>query len=149
VQKSSQIAWKLVPLRHFFPLKVVPLIEVLLYRDTFCTETKTPCGRKLLQPGCSQIKSERQRSTLCRCGARERGRGRAFIDRSLHSILSCDRPRRPVKPPILRSRYMHLPPPNPASEVGACTLTSRTFHTPRTLFPPDFERCAATFNSCI
>jgi hypothetical protein len=29
--KSSQIAWKFVPLRHFFPLKVVPLIEVLLY----------------------------------------------------------------------------------------------------------------------
>jgi hypothetical protein len=31
VKKSSQIAWKIVPLRHFFPLKVVPLIEVLLY----------------------------------------------------------------------------------------------------------------------
>jgi hypothetical protein len=31
MEKSSQIAWKLVPLRHFFPLKVVPLIEVLLY----------------------------------------------------------------------------------------------------------------------
>jgi hypothetical protein len=30
---SSQIAWKIVPLRHFFPLKVVPLIEVLLYID--------------------------------------------------------------------------------------------------------------------
>jgi hypothetical protein len=29
--KSSQIAWKLVPIIHFFPLKVVPLIEVLLY----------------------------------------------------------------------------------------------------------------------
>jgi hypothetical protein len=29
--KSSQTAWKIVPLRHFFPLKVVPLIEVLLY----------------------------------------------------------------------------------------------------------------------
>jgi hypothetical protein len=29
MEKSSQIAWKLVPLRHFFPLKVVPLIEVL------------------------------------------------------------------------------------------------------------------------
>jgi hypothetical protein len=25
------MAWKIVPLRHFFPLKVVPLIEVLLY----------------------------------------------------------------------------------------------------------------------
>jgi hypothetical protein len=31
MEKSSQIAWKLVPLRHFYPLKVVPLIEVLLY----------------------------------------------------------------------------------------------------------------------
>jgi hypothetical protein len=31
MEKLSQIAWKLVPLRHFFPLKVVPLIEVLLY----------------------------------------------------------------------------------------------------------------------
>jgi hypothetical protein len=32
MKKSSQIAWKLVPLRHFFPLKAVPLIEILLYR---------------------------------------------------------------------------------------------------------------------
>jgi hypothetical protein len=31
MEKSSQIAWKIVPLRHFPPLKVVPLIEVLLY----------------------------------------------------------------------------------------------------------------------
>jgi hypothetical protein len=31
-QKSSQIDWKIVPLRHFFPLKVVALIELLLYR---------------------------------------------------------------------------------------------------------------------
>jgi hypothetical protein len=31
MEKSSQIARKLVPLRHFFPLKVVLLIEVLLY----------------------------------------------------------------------------------------------------------------------
>jgi hypothetical protein len=30
-EKSSQIAWKIVPLGHFFPLKVVPLIKVLLY----------------------------------------------------------------------------------------------------------------------
>jgi hypothetical protein len=30
MEKSSQIAWKIVLLRHFFPLKVVPLIEVLL-----------------------------------------------------------------------------------------------------------------------
>jgi hypothetical protein len=29
--EGCQIAWKIVPLRHFFPLKVVPLIEVLLY----------------------------------------------------------------------------------------------------------------------
>jgi hypothetical protein len=34
MEKSSQIAWKIVPLRHFFPLKVVPLIEVLLYVQT-------------------------------------------------------------------------------------------------------------------
>jgi hypothetical protein len=31
MEKSSQIIWKIVPFRHFFPLKVVPLIEVLLY----------------------------------------------------------------------------------------------------------------------
>jgi hypothetical protein len=31
MEKSSQIAWKVVPLRHVFPIKVVPLIEVLLY----------------------------------------------------------------------------------------------------------------------
>jgi hypothetical protein len=34
MEKSSQIAWKIVPLIHFFPLKVVPLIEVLLYSDS-------------------------------------------------------------------------------------------------------------------
>jgi hypothetical protein len=33
MEESSQIAWIPVPLRHFFPLKVVPLIEVLLYRS--------------------------------------------------------------------------------------------------------------------
>jgi hypothetical protein len=32
MKKSSQIAWKIFPLRHFFPLKVVPLIEILLYK---------------------------------------------------------------------------------------------------------------------
>jgi hypothetical protein len=31
MEKSSQMAWKVVPLRHIFPLKVVPLVEVLLY----------------------------------------------------------------------------------------------------------------------
>jgi hypothetical protein len=31
MEKSSQIAWKIVPHRPFFPLKLVPLIEVLLY----------------------------------------------------------------------------------------------------------------------
>jgi hypothetical protein len=32
MEKSNQIAWKLVPLVDtFLPLKVVPLIEVLLY----------------------------------------------------------------------------------------------------------------------
>jgi hypothetical protein len=35
MEKSSQIAWKLVPLRHYFPLKILPLIEVLLYHR-FC-----------------------------------------------------------------------------------------------------------------
>jgi hypothetical protein len=35
MEKSSQIAWNIVPLRHFFPLKVVPLIEVLLYAHTY------------------------------------------------------------------------------------------------------------------
>jgi hypothetical protein len=33
MEKSSQIACNFVPLRHFFPLKVVPLIEVLLYTE--------------------------------------------------------------------------------------------------------------------
>jgi hypothetical protein len=33
MEKSSQIAWKIVPLRHFFQLKVVPLIEVVLYSN--------------------------------------------------------------------------------------------------------------------
>jgi hypothetical protein len=33
MKKSGQIAWKIVPLRHFFLLKVVPLIEVLLYGE--------------------------------------------------------------------------------------------------------------------
>jgi hypothetical protein len=33
MEKSSQIAWRIVPLRHFFPLKVVPLIEGLLEYD--------------------------------------------------------------------------------------------------------------------
>jgi hypothetical protein len=34
MRKSSQIAWiawKIVPLRHLFPLKIVPLIDVFLY----------------------------------------------------------------------------------------------------------------------
>jgi hypothetical protein len=31
MENSRQIAWKIVPLRHYFPLKLVPLIEVLLY----------------------------------------------------------------------------------------------------------------------
>jgi hypothetical protein len=34
MEKSSQIRWKNIPHKHFFPLKVVPLIEVLLYRHT-------------------------------------------------------------------------------------------------------------------
>jgi hypothetical protein len=31
MKKSSQIAWKIVPFGHFFSVKVVPFIEVLLY----------------------------------------------------------------------------------------------------------------------
>jgi hypothetical protein len=45
MKKSSQITWKIVPLRHFFPLKVVPLIEVLLY--TVC-----PNNAWLLKAAC-------------------------------------------------------------------------------------------------
>jgi hypothetical protein len=30
VYPGTTVAWKIVPLRHLFPLKVVPLIEVLL-----------------------------------------------------------------------------------------------------------------------
>jgi hypothetical protein len=33
MEKSSQITWIIVPLRNLFPLKVVPLIEVLLYSN--------------------------------------------------------------------------------------------------------------------
>jgi hypothetical protein len=33
MDKSCHKAWKIVPLRHFSPLKVVPLIEVLLYDE--------------------------------------------------------------------------------------------------------------------
>jgi hypothetical protein len=49
MEKSSQIAWKIVPLRYLFPLKVVPLIEVLLYwlhasssleRDNHCDSSE-------------------------------------------------------------------------------------------------------------
>jgi hypothetical protein len=37
MERTSQIACQIVPLRHFFPLKVVPLIEVLLYAGcTIC-----------------------------------------------------------------------------------------------------------------
>jgi hypothetical protein len=39
MEKSSQIAWKIVPLSHFFPLKVVPLIEVLLYDTIYVLYT--------------------------------------------------------------------------------------------------------------
>jgi hypothetical protein len=43
MKKSSQIAWNIVPLRYFFPLKVVPLIEVLLYPET-STKLATACS---------------------------------------------------------------------------------------------------------
>jgi hypothetical protein len=42
MKKTSQIAWKLVPLRHFFPLKVVPLIEALLYLLTSLPPPEAP-----------------------------------------------------------------------------------------------------------
>jgi hypothetical protein len=47
MEKSSQIAWKFVPLRHYFPRKVVPLIEVLLYLGPtgyIPQRVKTPAG---------------------------------------------------------------------------------------------------------
>jgi hypothetical protein len=48
MEKSSQIAWKLVPLIHFSPLKVVPLIEVLLYSRSFLSGTsKSQLNSKL------------------------------------------------------------------------------------------------------
>jgi hypothetical protein len=31
MEKPSQIAWEIVPLIHLFPLKIVPLIEVLMF----------------------------------------------------------------------------------------------------------------------
>jgi hypothetical protein len=52
MEKSSQRAWKIVPLRHFFPLKVVPLIEVLLYQDRFFTLMLTICS-SVCDLGCS------------------------------------------------------------------------------------------------
>jgi hypothetical protein len=39
MKKLSGIAWKIVPLIHFSPLKVVPLIEVLLYNQATITGT--------------------------------------------------------------------------------------------------------------
>jgi hypothetical protein len=41
METSNQIAWKIVPIRNFFPLKVVPLIEVLLYRKSFAVKYPT------------------------------------------------------------------------------------------------------------
>jgi hypothetical protein len=48
MEKSSQLAWKIVPLRHFFPLKVVPLIEALLYR---CYGSTSRLGGQSDYPG--------------------------------------------------------------------------------------------------
>jgi hypothetical protein len=55
MEKSSQIAWKIVPLRHFFPLKVAPLIEVLLYRPW---GSLTPPKRSmlLLESGTNEVR---------------------------------------------------------------------------------------------
>jgi hypothetical protein len=47
MEKSSQIAWKIVPLGHFFPLKVVPLIEVLLY-GFFGVKIRNSPGARIL-----------------------------------------------------------------------------------------------------
>jgi hypothetical protein len=44
MEKSSQIAWKIVPLRHFFPLKVVPLFEILLYPICLTIHGADPLG---------------------------------------------------------------------------------------------------------
>jgi hypothetical protein len=62
MEKSSQIAWRIVPLKDFFPPKVVPLIEVLLY--TVYTVYKRLCPNGYL---------ERQKPTA---EARGRIRGR-------------------------------------------------------------------------
>jgi hypothetical protein len=50
MEKSSQIAWKVVPLRHFFPLKVVPLIEVLLYFSSGSSQLGLPEGQAVFLP---------------------------------------------------------------------------------------------------
>jgi hypothetical protein len=56
MEKSSQIAWKIVPLRHFFPLKVVPLIEVFLYQDLPGAEHRTGVGAGIyFSADCSDV----------------------------------------------------------------------------------------------
>jgi hypothetical protein len=49
MEKSSQTAWKLVPLRHFFALKNVPLIDVLLYSRVHLT-TYNLTTQQILRP---------------------------------------------------------------------------------------------------
>jgi hypothetical protein len=60
MEKSSQIAWKIVPLRHFFPLKVVPLIEVLLYI----------CCRWTMQRSAASLLIQRRRPSRFKSGSR-------------------------------------------------------------------------------
>jgi hypothetical protein len=43
MEKSGQIAWKIVPLRHYFPPKVVPLIEItIITKHNFFTAQYWP-----------------------------------------------------------------------------------------------------------
>jgi hypothetical protein len=58
MEKSSQIAWKIVTLRRFFPLKVVPLIEVLLYKDVLQSiDSKSSGNEVFYNPDPSSSKS--------------------------------------------------------------------------------------------
>jgi hypothetical protein len=63
MEKSSQIAWELVPLRHFFPLKVVPLIEVLLSMAIPCHKN----GRLILRLGHFEERESSNMSLHRRC----------------------------------------------------------------------------------
>jgi hypothetical protein len=45
MEKSSQIAWKIVPLRNFFPLKVVPLLP----KEKNCLQERLGDGLKYIE----------------------------------------------------------------------------------------------------